>query len=61
MIKLVCKLNKVTGKIENTVYENGAVLYTLDDDGAYDMVQNNTVKEFKADDFKYYYFETYWF
>ena len=61
MIKLVCKLDKVSGKQENTVYSGGSVWYKPNDDDANELVQKNTVKQFESYESKYYYFEIYTF
>ena len=48
MTTLICKMDKTSGRTENTVYADGEKWFTMDDDNAYDMVQKNTVKKFHA-------------
>lgn len=61
MTTLICKLDKTSGRTENTVYAYGEKLFTMDDDNAYDMVQKNTVKKFNVVETKFVYIEQYEF
>ena len=61
MITLICKMDKTSGRTENTVYADGEKWFTMDDDNAYDMVQKNTVKKFHAFESKFVLIETYEF
>ena len=61
MTTLICKMDKTSGRTENTVYADGEKWFTMDDDNAYDMVQKNTVKKFHAFESKFVLIETYEF
>ena len=61
MTTLICKMDKTSGRTENTVYADGEKWFTMDDDNACDMVQKNTVKKFHAFESKFVLIETYEF
>lgn len=61
MTTLICKMDKTSGRTENTVYADGVEWFTMDDDNAYDMVQKNTVKKFNVVESKFVYIECYEF
>ena len=61
MTTLICKLDKTSGRTENTVYADGEKWFTMDDDNAYDMVQKNPVKKFNVVETKFAYIEQYEF
>ena len=61
MVTLICKIDKNSGKTENTLYAGGEKWCNLSDADANDMVQKNTVKKFGTVNAKFVYIETYEF